>query len=169
MSHLCLRFPWRMFWKLYLEAAESVNRIYTVVLSSHDWSLISESDRVPSPVLLQQLSHQPPRLLFNVQVYLPQCREALCNFLTQTSRPGGVSRPRLCTLRFRKDAGGFEMLFWLNACTALILYCCSKSILLARLKVREKELIVSLLDSGLPTFSFKMKCRWKLHRNLFRT
>ena len=99
----------------YLEAADSVSGVHTVVLSSHDLSLVSSCDRVSSPVLSQQLSDQPFRLLRSVLADTASshwCREADCGSLYMTARPrGGAARPPHCTAQFRQDAGGLETMF----------------------------------------------------------
>ena len=85
-----------LLWKLHLKAASWID---TVVLSLGDLSLVPECDRVSSPVLSQQLSNQPFRLLLSVlaDTRSSRCREVIRDF----------TRPRYWTPQFREDAGGF--------------------------------------------------------------
>lgn len=138
-----------MFWKLYLQAAESVSWVNTLVLLPHDLSLVSECDRVSSPVLFQQLSNHPFRLFFPVlaDTHSSQRWEVISDFLTPATWPRAVSCPLGCIPQFREDAGGFQVLFWFNSCTyaALLLWV---NIVLASFKVYEKDVIISSMTQG---------------------
>lgn len=150
-----------MFGKLYLEA---VSWVKSVSLSSHELSPISKCDRVSSPVLFQQLSNQPLRLLLSVLAdsHSSRRREVIRDFLSPISWTRTVSHPLLSTPQFREDAGGFEILFW-------FVHCYYRSILFwPSLNVHEKD-VIPIITQGSQNcyFCYNKKCRMKPHIYLF--